>query len=68
MRRSLEHHEKVLGAIRDGDGERAGDLARRSLYDYYAGYLTESEREPLLALLEPDDAADALDAEPGQPV
>jgi GntR family transcriptional repressor for pyruvate dehydrogenase complex len=54
MRRSLKHHEDVLAAIRDRDGARAGTLARRSLYDYYSGYLSESDREPLLALLPAD--------------
>lgn len=60
MRRSLKHHQEVLEAIRHQDGERAAGLARRSLYDYYSGYLVDSEREPLLALLPPlrgDDSA-----------
>jgi DNA-binding FadR family transcriptional regulator len=51
MRRSLHHHEEVLEAIRRGDGPEASAASRRSLYDYYSGYLPESEREPLLALL-----------------
>lgn len=54
MRRSLKHHQDVLSAIRDRDGERAAGLARRSLYDYYADYLVGSERDPLLALLPPE--------------
>ena len=58
MRRSLQHHEQVLAAIRAQDGERAARLARRSLYDYYAGYLPDTEREPLRALLL-DDRADS---------
>jgi GntR family transcriptional repressor for pyruvate dehydrogenase complex len=52
--RSVQHHRDVLAAIRDQDGDRAAMLARRSLYDYYADYLTDTEREPLRALL-PDE-------------
>lgn len=58
MQRSLTHHEQVLAAIRNQDGDGAARLARRSLYDYYAVYLTDTEREPLRALL-PDDRADS---------
>jgi GntR family transcriptional repressor for pyruvate dehydrogenase complex len=61
MRRSLQHHSDVLAAIRAGDGPLAARLARRSLYDYYAGYITEPERSPLLALL----AADGVTPQPG---
>jgi DNA-binding FadR family transcriptional regulator len=53
-RRSVGHHREVLAAITDRDGDRAARLARRSLYDYYADYLTDAEREPLRALL-PDE-------------
>ncbi len=67
MHRSLQHHRDVLAAIRAGDGPLAARMAQNSLYGYYADYVNESERTSLLALLEPDDAADALDAEPGQP-
>ncbi|MQA08797.1 MAG: FCD domain-containing protein [Pseudonocardiaceae bacterium] len=52
MRTSLEHHGEVLEAVRAGDGERASRLARRALYDYYAGYLPEDQRTPLLPLLD----------------
>jgi DNA-binding FadR family transcriptional regulator len=52
MRQSVEHHGEVLDAIRAGDGERAARDSTRSLYDYYSGYLTPVEREPLLALLD----------------
>jgi GntR family transcriptional repressor for pyruvate dehydrogenase complex len=51
MRESLEHHQEVLEAIRQGDGVSAAETSRRNLYDYYAGYLPEEDREPLLALL-----------------
>ncbi|MDQ3617067.1 MAG: FadR family transcriptional regulator [Actinomycetota bacterium] len=51
MRKSLHHHEEVLEAIRKRDGAAAAQISRRNLYDYYAGYLPEVEREPLLALL-----------------
>jgi len=54
MRRSLRHHEEVLAAIRAGDGVLAARASRRSLYDYYAGYLAKADREPLLALLDDD--------------
>ncbi|WP_306319771.1 MULTISPECIES: FadR/GntR family transcriptional regulator [unclassified Streptomyces] len=52
MRTSLRHHEEVLAAIRAGDGLAAARISRRTLYDYYAGYVTEGEREPLLALVD----------------
>lgn len=51
MKRSLGHHEEVLAQVRAGNGPAAARIARRNLYDYYAGYLTKAEREPLLALL-----------------
>ncbi|MGH3357872.1 MAG: FadR/GntR family transcriptional regulator, partial [Nocardioidaceae bacterium] len=51
MRQSLHHHEEVLDAIRAGDGPAAARISRRNLYDYYAGYVSENEREPLHALL-----------------
>lgn len=52
MQESVEHHQEVLDAIRDGDGERAARESSRSLYAYYSGYLTDAEREPLHALLD----------------
>lgn len=52
MQKSVEHHAEVLDAIRAVDGERAARDSVRSLYDYYSGYLTPAEREPLLALLD----------------
>lgn len=58
MRRSLQHHRDVLAAIRDGDGPRAARMAQHSLYDYYADYVDDAERESLQALLEPDHAVD----------
>jgi DNA-binding FadR family transcriptional regulator len=55
MRRSLQHHRDVLEAIRLRDGLAAARISRQSLYDYYAEYVPEKDREPLLALL--DDPA-----------
>lgn len=52
MRRSLEHHEQVLEAIRSGDGPAAARASVQSLYDYYAGYVPASERHALQALLD----------------
>jgi DNA-binding FadR family transcriptional regulator len=55
MATSLEHHREVLAAVRAGDGVAAAQAARRSLYDYYAGYVPKANRESLRALL-PDTA------------
>ena len=55
MRESLRHHREVLDAIRAGDGPGAARISRQTLYDYYAGYLPEQDRQPLLALLEQPD-------------
>ncbi|HET8601714.1 MAG TPA: FadR/GntR family transcriptional regulator [Segeticoccus sp.] len=52
MRESVRHHQEVLDAIRAGDGPAAARTSRRNLFDYYAGYLPKSEREPLRALLD----------------
>lgn len=52
MRESLQHHQEVLDAIRDGDGPGAARISRQNLYDYYAGYVPKKDRAPLLALLE----------------
>ncbi|MGP3965165.1 FadR/GntR family transcriptional regulator [Nonomuraea sp. 3N208] len=52
MRRSIAHHEEVLAAVRAGDGPLAARLSRRSMYDYYAGYVLEEERIAMQALLE----------------
>lgn len=54
MRRSLGHHEEVLGAIRAGHGADAARISRRNLYDYYASYVPRSDREPLRALVDPE--------------
>ncbi|MFI5662303.1 FadR/GntR family transcriptional regulator [Streptomyces sp. NPDC051684] len=56
MRTSLRHHQEVLEAIRTRDGLAAARISRRTLYDYYAGYVTEEQRGPLLALV--DEAGD----------
>ncbi len=56
MRESLQHHKEVFEAIRRGDGPGAARISRRNLYDYYAGYVPKSDREPLLALLEAEPA------------
>ncbi|WP_340686038.1 FadR/GntR family transcriptional regulator [Amycolatopsis coloradensis] len=51
MRNWLAHHEEVLGAIRDSDGERASRLAKQALYDNYAEYVPEEQRRLLRPLL-----------------
>jgi len=60
MRQSLGHHEKVLVAVRAGDGQVAARVARQNLYDYYAGYVPKAERAPLHALLDPPDTQESL--------
>ncbi|WP_063729546.1 FadR/GntR family transcriptional regulator [Streptomyces sp. RTd22] len=55
MRESLRHHEEVLEAIRAGDGPAAASISRHKLYEYYAGYVPEDEREPLLALMDDEE-------------
>ncbi|GGO64180.1 FadR/GntR family transcriptional regulator [Nonomuraea cavernae] len=52
MRQSIRHHEEVLAAVRAGDGPLAARLSRRTMYDYYVGYVPTSERPALRALLE----------------
>jgi GntR family transcriptional repressor for pyruvate dehydrogenase complex len=52
MRQSLHHHKHVLEAIRARDGAGAAQASRRTLYDYYAEYVPEQEREGLIALLQ----------------
>jgi GntR family transcriptional regulator, transcriptional repressor for pyruvate dehydrogenase complex len=52
MLESLQHHAEVVEAIRSGDGHAAARIARQNMYDYYAGYVPESERETLRALIE----------------
>lgn len=54
MRESLQHHREVWEAIRAGDGPGAARISRQNLYDYYAGYVPEADRQGLLALLEPE--------------
>lgn len=53
METSLRHHAQVLEAIRAQDGPRAAQLARQSLFAYYADEVPEADRERLRALLEP---------------
>ena len=52
MLESLQHHTEVVEAIRAGDGHAAARLARQNMYDYYAGYVPDSEQENLRALIE----------------
>ncbi|MBB6570468.1 FadR family transcriptional regulator [Kribbella sandramycini] len=52
MLESLQHHTEVVDAIRDGDGTAAARIARQNMYDYYAGYVPEAEREALQALID----------------
>lgn len=50
MQESLQHHTEVVEAIRSGDGHAAARIARQNMYDYYAGYVPEDERDALRAL------------------
>ncbi|MFI6503318.1 FadR/GntR family transcriptional regulator [Nonomuraea typhae] len=52
MRQSIRHHEEVLAAVRAGDGPLAARLSRRTMYDYYVGYVPAAERAALRALLD----------------
>lgn len=52
MRQSLRHHGEVFDAVRRGDGAAASRLARATLFDYYAGYLSAAERPMVEALIE----------------
>jgi GntR family transcriptional regulator, transcriptional repressor for pyruvate dehydrogenase complex len=52
MHESLQHHAQVVEAIRAGDGNAAARVARQNMYDYYASYVPESDREPLRALID----------------
>ncbi|GAA1556001.1 FadR/GntR family transcriptional regulator [Kribbella hippodromi] len=52
MLESLHHHAEVVDAIRDGNGHAAARIARQNMYDYYAGYVPESDQETLQALIE----------------
>jgi GntR family transcriptional regulator, transcriptional repressor for pyruvate dehydrogenase complex len=56
MHESLRHHREVLEAIRAGDGPAAARISRRSIYDYYAGYVPEDDRAAMRALLDVEDA------------
>ena len=37
------------------DGLAAARISRRTLYDYYAGYVPENEQGPLLALVDDEE-------------
>jgi GntR family transcriptional repressor for pyruvate dehydrogenase complex len=52
MLESLQHHAEVVEAIRAGDGHAAARLARQNMFDYYAGYVPDSEQETLRALID----------------
>jgi DNA-binding FadR family transcriptional regulator len=52
MQKSLQHQTEVVDAIRTGDGHAAARLARQNLYDYYAGYVPEPDRDSLRALID----------------
>lgn len=54
MEESIRHHGDVLDAVRSGDGPTAARLARQSLYDYYAGYVEETQRPFLRTLIDED--------------
>ena len=44
-------HREIFAAIRDRRGDRAGELARHSLYDVYAPLLSSTDAERLKLLL-----------------
>lgn len=52
MQQSLQHHRDVLEAIRLRNGVSAARISRQKLYDYYAEYVPEKDRTPLLALID----------------
>jgi DNA-binding FadR family transcriptional regulator len=52
MVKSLQHHTKVVDAIRTGDGYAAVRLARQNLYEYYANYVPKADRDQLRALID----------------
>jgi GntR family transcriptional regulator, transcriptional repressor for pyruvate dehydrogenase complex len=52
MLKWLQHRIEVVDAIRTGDGHAAARLARQNLYDCYAGYVPEPDRDPLRALID----------------
>jgi GntR family transcriptional repressor for pyruvate dehydrogenase complex len=52
MQKSLQYQTEVVDAIRTGDGHAAARLARQNLYDYYAGYVPEPDRDSLRALID----------------
>jgi len=55
MRESLRHHEAVYAAIESQDPDRAGSIARASLYAYYAALVSPEERTALAELREHAD-------------
>ena len=55
METSLEHHREVLAALRSHDGSRAAQLARAHLFEYYAAYVDDAEREMLRQLVAGSD-------------
>lgn len=57
MLQTLGHHADVLDAVRAGDGDRATELSRTTLFAYYGGYLTSAERATVAPLL-PGDGGD----------
>lgn len=52
MLESCRRHRLALEAVRDGDGDRASQLARQSLFDYYALTLEEADRDAVAALVD----------------
>ena len=58
MLQSLHHHEVVLDAIRRGDGPGAAAASRHSIHDYYAGYVPDTDRNLLEALLSEPELPD----------
>jgi len=50
MLQSLHHHKVVLEAIRAGDGPAAAAASRDSIYEYYAGYVSDDDKDLLQAV------------------
>jgi hypothetical protein len=48
----LQQQTGVVNAIRTGDGHAAARLARQNLFDCYAGYVPEPDRDALRVLID----------------
>jgi DNA-binding FadR family transcriptional regulator len=57
MRETCRRHREVLAAVSDRAADRAASLARRSIYDYYAEYLSDEDRHAVAVLMDGDPAS-----------